>query len=325
VEAVRFPAASYTASVIPTEDQVRELYDSNPARFPRPAAPKAAPQPKPDPAADYAAVRPEVRAALVLQMAQQAAVKAASDLAFSIYDGKVTRDGIDSFLAAHKVKAETLAPFSADEEPKELPGATGAAKAAFELGADQFYSEAVPTPAGAVVLIWKSSIPSRQPLLAEVSGKVRTDAADNMKRLRFVEFGRTLRSAVERRVKAGETFDKAVAESAGGVKVDVKSLPPFSLKAPPRDLDPVAEQALEGLGKGQVSPMESNADEGVLVYAANEKAPATDDSNPLYGTVRSSLAARYAAADETSIMREYVDDELKKAGLITDKGLPESP
>jgi peptidyl-prolyl cis-trans isomerase D len=312
-DAVSFAAADFAGEQHPTDAQVRELFDAEPGRFPSPAA---KPGVKADPNADFAAAKAQVRAALVDDMARRAAVKAASDLAYALYDGKVARDQVGAFLAARGLKAQPLAPFSAEAGPAELGGSKQIASAAFELGPDRFYSEALPSPAGAVVLIWKSSQPARQPTFAEVRAKVLADATENQKRIRFVEFGRNLRASVEKRLAAGESFEKAVAASEGAVRAEVKTYPAFTLRSQPKDVDPVALQALEGLKKGAVSDMQATADKGILVYAADVKAPAVDESSARYEQLRSQIAASYAAADETSITREYVDAELKRADLL---------
>ena len=82
VDFVDFPAAAFASQATATEAEVREFYNSNPRRFPKPAAAKV-PAVKADPAADYAAVEPQVRAALLLEKAKRDAIKAASDLAYS--------------------------------------------------------------------------------------------------------------------------------------------------------------------------------------------------------------------------------------------------
>ena len=309
---VRFAASDYTAGIAPTDAEVREYYDSNPSLFPKPQAAKPAVA-KADPNADFAAVQAQVRQALILETARQGAVKAASDLAYALYEGKVSRDSLASFLASRKLKTESLAPFTREAGPAELEGSPEVANAAFELNAARFYSEGLPTKTGAVVLIWKELLPSREPALAEIREKVVADAKDNQKRIRFVEFGRTLRAGIERRLKSGEAFDKAVAAAAGGVKVEVKSLPAFTLRSQPRDVDPSVFSLLERLDKGGVTEMEATAEKGILVYAADKKVPVTDESNPLFAQYKLQLADTYARADATSIMRELVDGELKRS------------
>jgi peptidyl-prolyl cis-trans isomerase D len=312
VDCVQFPLANFMSGIAPTEADVRDFYGANPGRFPKPPAAKAAAA-RVDPAADFAAVQPQVRAALVNEIARRAAVKAASDLAYALYDGKVTRASVDSFLASRNLKAQPLAPFTSEAGPAEFGGSKEIAAAAFDLTADRFYSDGLPSPSGALVLIWKDSLPAREPALSEIRAKVVADATDEQKRTRFAEFGRTFKAGIERRLKAGESFEKAAAESAGSVKVEVKSYPAFTLRAQPKDVDPNVFQALEGLDKGGVSDMQATADKGIVVYAADKKAPIVDESNPRYAQIKAQLAASFARADETSVMREVVDNELKRS------------
>lgn len=311
VDYVRFPAAMFLSQASPTEAQVRDFYDSNPGKFPRPAAPKGSVV-KPDPAADYAAVQPQVRQALIAELAKGDAVKAASDFAYGLYDGKVTRASLDSFLASRKLTLESAAPFTSEAGPAELGHSKEIANAAFELNADKFYSEGIASPEGAVVLFWRQSIPSHQPAMADILDKVRSDATDNQRRIRFVEFGRSLKSGIEGRLRAGESFERAAAEAAGDVKVTVKAYPPFTLREQPHDVDQAVYQALDTLSKGTLSDMQATADKGVLVYASDKKAPVVDDANPRYAQVKGQLAASFAQADETSITREVVEQELKR-------------
>jgi peptidyl-prolyl cis-trans isomerase D len=253
-----------------------------------------------------------VRKALSGELAKQRAVKAASDLAYGLYEGKVTRASLDSYLAAHSLKIESLAPFTAEAGPAELGGSKEIANAAFELNADRFYSEGLPSPTGALVLIWRGSMPSRDPALSEIRARVVADATDNERRVRFAEFGRSLKAGIERRIKAGEAFDDAAREAAGTVKVAVKTYPPFTLRQQPHDVDQAVYQMLDTLDKGTVSGMETTADKGVVVYAADKKAPAVDESNPRYAQIRTQLAATFARTDETTIMREVVEQELRR-------------
>jgi len=313
VDAVIFPSAAYTAGITVTASDVRQLYESNPARFPKPAPAKGAPAVKSDPAADFAAVEPQVRQALVDDLAKRAAVKAASDLAYALYDGKVTPASLDSFLAAHKAVPRHLAPFTSDAGPGELGGSREVATAAFELNATRFYSEGLPTPSGAVVLLWKNSLPAHDPAFAEVRDKVRADALDNKKRLRFVEFGRALQAGTERGLKSGLTFEKAAAAAAADEKLTFKSYPAFTLRQRPKDVDPAVFGALDTLAKGGVSAMDAVADKGVIVYAADKQVPDVSASNPRYQQIRLQLAAYFAQADATSEMHEIVDDELRRS------------
>jgi peptidyl-prolyl cis-trans isomerase D len=311
-DCVEFPAEAYASKTSATDAEVRDFYYANPSRFPKPGAGKA-PSVKADPAADFAAVQPQVRAALLLEKARRASVKAASDFAYALYDGKVARGpSLDSYLSSQKLRVSSLAPFTLEAGPAELGGSREVAKAAFELSSSRFYSEGIPTPDGAVVLIWKESLPSREPLLAEVRDKVTADALDSAKRKRFIDFGQTLKAAVDRRLKAGEPFEKAAAEAAAPVKLEFKTYPPFTLRTMPQGLDPTVFDALEHLDKGAVSPMQPTAEKGVFVYAVDKKLPAVDPSNPRFMQVWSQLAMTFSQTDSTGILTDVVDREVKR-------------
>ena len=320
VSYAEFPALSLLPSINVTEDEVRAFYDSNPARFPKPAAQgadaaKAAA--KADPAADFAAVRPQVESTLKLERARREAAKAASDFSYELYERKLApgTPQFDAFLAERKIALKPLAPFTREAGPAELPGASEIAAEAFKLNKDHLYSDAVQTPTGAVVLFWKDLEPSRQPLFAEVRERVSADYIESEKRKRFVDLGRTLRSAIESRVKAGESFDEAAAAaaSAHSVKIDVKTPAAFTLRQPPQDLDYSVYSVLARLQKGGTSDMVIARDNGLIVHAIDKKVPAIDESNPEYTATRTQIAAGSARIAMNSIVRDMIEQELKKS------------
>jgi len=306
----------------PTDAEVRRYYEAHQDRFPKPAPAKVPPV-KPDPDADFKAAEPQVRAALQFEKAKRAAVAAASDFAYALYEGKVTRGtALDSFLAGHKTKVASLAPFTRDAGPAELGGSREIANAAFELNADRFYSEGIPSPGGAVVLIWKESFPAHEPLLVDVREKVRADAIDDLKRKRFIDFGRTLKAAIERKIRSGESFEKAAEEARGAVKLAVKSYPPFTYRDQPHDIDQAVIGVLDRLGKGSVSDMAITADKGFLVYAADKKTPPLNESNARFVQVRAQLAMAYARAEAFAVLQEVMDRELKRTDTSLKNALP---
>jgi len=315
-DAVVFPSAVYAAAAKADEADVRKFYDANPARFPKPTLAKGAPVVKSDPAADYAAVQPQVRQALLIELGHRAAVKAASDLAYALYEGKITPANVGAFLASHNLKPIHLAPFTEEAGPAELPGSPEIAKAAFELSATRFYSEGISTNGGAVVLFWKNSLPARNPTLAEVHDKAKADALDSKKRQAFNDFGRRLQAATQLGLKAGKTFEQAATAAASPEKVTFKTYPPFTLRQPPKEVDQAIFGLLDGLSKGGVSAMDSTAnDRGVIVYAADKKLPDLTASNPRYLELRGQLAASYARATGSAELREVADNEFERTQL----------
>ena len=314
---VDFPAAAHAGEVTLTDADVRAAYDANPARFPAPAKPaKSAKPAKPDPAADFAAVRPAVEASLRLEKARRLAVSAASDFAYSLYDDKVKAGpALEAYLAARKMSLKPLAPFSREDGPAELGGSPDLADAAFKLNADRYYSEAVPTPSGAAVLVWKETRPAHVPLLVDVRAKVVADFEENARRERFVALGRSLHAGILARLKGGATFEKAAAATAAaeGVKADVKVQPPFTLLSRPPTLNETVGGTLARLGKGELSDMALTADKGYLVYVLDKKAPSLSESNPRFAEARAQLAANAARMGSGSYLSQIVDQELKRS------------
>jgi peptidyl-prolyl cis-trans isomerase D len=317
---VNFPSANFLASVTVNDAEVRAYYDANPARFPKPAAATPAAPATPalpaDANADFAAVRPQVEAALKAERAQILALRAASDFVLSIYNGKVTQGpALEALLAAARLTAQPLAPFSREQGPAELGGSPEIADAGFRLDKDRYYSDPLPTPNGAAVLLWKEILPSQKPAFANVRAKVATDYVENEKRKRFVELGHTLRPQIETRLKAGDNFEKAIAAlpANNGVKFQVKSLPAFTARTRPQDLDFSVLDALENLEKGQVSELAVSADKGAFVYVIEKMAPDLSEANPEYLTMRNQLGQFSSRLASGAVISEIVDRELKRS------------
>lgn len=311
-----FSALSQIGSVQVTDADVRAYYDANPARFPKPAPADAKAPAKSDPSADFAAVRPQVETALKLERARRLAAKAASDFSYDLYQRKLTPGSpeFDAFLASRKVALKNLAPFTREDGPAEFGGSPEIATEAFKLSPDRTFSDAVNAPTGALVLFFKDLQPARKPSFAEVRDKVAADYTDGEKRKRFVELGRAVRTTLEARLKAGDTFDKAVASaaSANNVKIDAKMLPPFSRRQPPQDVDYSVFGALERLDKGRVSDMVIARDHGLIVYAADKKLPDLTPANPQFAAARNQIAMASSRIGAGSYLNDLVENELKR-------------
>jgi len=321
---VDFPAAPHLAAIKVTDAEVRAFYNADPSRFPsktKPPAPAAGANPKtpaitpPEtPDAAFASVRTDVAAALQQERARRAALKAASDFAYDLYENKVPAAGLDAYLAAHNLALKPLAPFSEDTGPKELGTATDIGAAAFKLDADHYFSEALPTPSGGAVLIWKGLEASRKPSLTEVRAKVAADYYEEQRRQAFVAQGQAVKTQLQSRLKAGDDFTKAAATvgSTLGVKIETNVLPAFTLVKPPAGLDDNVAATLEHLEKGTVSDLVSTADKGYLVYAIDRKEPDPKAAAARVAEIRGQLAAYSARSGSSAFLSEMVQNELKR-------------
>lgn len=318
---VAFPLLTYLRQAAVTDAEVRAYYDRDPSRFPKPAPAKdpkdktPAVTPKSDPAADYAAVKPQVEGALKLDKARNQAAKDASDFAFSLYQNKVTADGVTTYLEARHITEKKLSPFTEETVPPELGSSPEIGQAAFELSAEKFYSVALTTPAGSIVLLWKGSLPPRAPKLAEVSDRVKTDLMDEARRKAFADLGKKLKAQLAASLKAGQPFDKAVAAAAAAdtVKITAKTLPAFKLSEPPKDFNSTVGTALQHLNPGEFSDLDLSGDQNLLVYAFTKQAPDLKETSPRFAAVRIQKGSYLARMGTGEYLNELVEQESKRA------------
>jgi peptidyl-prolyl cis-trans isomerase D len=183
------------------------------------------------------------------------------------------------------------------------------------LNKDRLASDVLTTPAGAAILFWKETQPSRKPAFTEVKDRVATDYIENERRKRFVELGKTVKSQLEARLKAGDTLEKAVSavSASSGLKLETKTLPAFTLRARPQDLDYSVLGTLERLEKGQVSDMVINADKGLFVYAVDKKTPDVTEANPQFAETRKQIASYNGRFGASAYLSEMVETELKRS------------
>ena len=316
VSYIDFPAAAFADKVSFTEASLRAYYDANSARFLKPLSDKPAPASTPD--ADFAAARKQVEDAYKAERSMALANAAASDLAVALFDGKVTAASLDAFLTARKLSRKSLAAFNAESLPSELGTNRQVAEEALKTGPQRLFSDPVETGRGAAILVWNETLPARQPALAEVKDRVTADFTESEKRKRFSEAGVALRSALEARLKAGDTLAKAVAACAASIpaKLDTKSWPAFTLAKPPQDLDYSIYNAIESLPKGALSPMVTTVEQGLIVYAADKKLPSAEPTSPKFTEMRTRLAAYTASRNGSEVLSELVSAELAKSAPV---------
>ncbi|MDD2762490.1 MAG: peptidyl-prolyl cis-trans isomerase [Opitutaceae bacterium] len=319
VDYIEFRTADFMGAVTLNDNEVRAYYDENSARFPRPEQkvtgddkkPEAALQHNPD--ADFAAVRPQVEQALRVERAQRRAAKAAADLTVVIYEQRLKplTPAFEEFLAQGKFTLRSVAPFYRETVPPDLGWTPQVVEQALRLTADHPVSDALPTVTGSLVLFWHDTLPSYRPEFVQVRERVATDYKENERRKRFVEFGRTVRSQLEGRLKAGDPFDQASATIEP--KLETKTYPPFLYRQPPQAIDVTVYRALERLGRGQVSDMLLSEDKGYFIYVKDRKLPDLTETNPQYAATRAQLARLDAGLSQGLYLRELVAQELKKS------------
>jgi hypothetical protein len=172
----------------------------------------------------------------------------------------------------------------------------------------------MPTPTGAVVLLWKANLPPRQPQLAEVKDKVKADYVEAQRQQQFAALGAKIKAELASALKAGTSFDKAVSAAAASdkVKIAAKSVPTFKLSDQPRDLPPAVSAALGHLNAGEISDLQVNGNDGTLVYAAKKVSPKLDTANPRYAAMRAQAAAYFANITAGEYINQLVTREQQR-------------
>ena len=317
VDYVEIPATRFLAEIKLSDEEIRAFYDANPARFPAPAKTENADATpavgEVDPLdADFLAVKDQVSAAMRFDLARRMAAEAASDLTVALFDAKLSGDAYGKFLADRGMTLRNGAPFSLQSPPTFLSGSPQLARQAFNLTEQKPLSDPLTTATGAVVLVWRESIPSAPSLFVNVADKVRSDYVDNEKRKQFVELGRKIRSELKQKLDAGTAFAdaaKTVAESTG-TTIDTLSFAEFTRREPPTDFPYAAANALDKLNAGEVSDMVIANDKGVITYAKAKTAPVTDDSNPRFAELKQQIATFNSASTASATLQSLIANEL---------------
>lgn len=312
LSAVQFNSEEFIPVGVPMpEEQLRAFYNTNLARFPVPPDTAAKDAAAPVAGADnFAKVRPQVEAAFRAEMGSRAAVKVANDFAVALYERKAKANSAEltAFLASQKRTATAIEPFSPDTPPAAMPWLAYYGEQVSRLSQERYFSDPLPTPNGAVILLWNDALPSYQPGLAEVREKVASDYKENEKRKRFVAQGQMLNAKLNAAVKAGTPFEKAAADS----KLEVKPFTNFTLQDTPKDLPASAREALQTVKVGEVAPMIFTGEKGLLVYAAQKQLPDLTPGSPRFTEVRTRLMGYISSATGNAILGGLVKDELDK-------------
>jgi peptidyl-prolyl cis-trans isomerase D len=317
VDYIEFPAAAFADRVNVSDAEVRAFYDSNPARFPNPSranAPIPAIDEDDTSEADFAAVRPQVEAELRLERARRLAAQTASDLTVALFEDRADAASVEAAVRARGRTLQPAQPFSRNAPPRFLGTAQNTAEA-FRLGPSRPISDALVTPQGAVVLVWRENLDARPAEYAAVQEQVKQDYLENQRRQRFVAAGRQLRDRISARLANGETFAAAAAAEAAAqnVKLATASHGPFSRREPPSEVPFSALNTLERLEAGQISEMVMAGDEGILVHAANKSRPEISTDHERFTEVRTQMAQFNAGRNADDILREMVQTELARS------------
>jgi hypothetical protein len=166
------------------------------------------------------------------------AKKAANDFANELFAIQPVQPGNLAVLAKQKgLAAHRTAPFSEERGPVEFDAPASFTKAAFQLSADQPFSEIVTGPHAVYLLALASQLPSAIPSLEEIRSRVAEDFRDQSAVALARNAGTNFYVKVSVQMAAGKSFAQAAV--AGGRPPEL--LPPFSLST--RELPELGDHA----------------------------------------------------------------------------------
>jgi peptidyl-prolyl cis-trans isomerase D len=313
VASVEFLSSQFSAGLTFSDAELRAAYDANPARFPADDKTITAPD------ALFAAVRAKVETTLRAERSARAALAAASDLAVKLVEQNVKLADLPAFLAKNNLTLTEAGLIGRDIAPASLGGIAAATKLTpltQRLSADAPYSDPVSTPSGAALLVWRDTIAAHSPALAEVRTLAIAGYREAEQRRLFNAAGRQFRTAVAASVAGGKAFADAVAAAAtaASLKAEVKTIAPFTLASPPRDLDFSVFGALEKLPQGGVSEfITTRAANGILVHAIEKSTPPADPTSPAYTDLRTRLGEFLSSRIAASLLESAASAELAKS------------
>ncbi|MEY4487511.1 MAG: hypothetical protein RIQ79_19 [Verrucomicrobiota bacterium] len=314
VAAIQFPSKP-DESLKFTDAELRAVYDANTSRF-------AAEGQTAGTDAAFAAVRAKVETALRLDRANRAALAAASDVAVKLVEQNIKSADLAAFLIKEKLTLSEVGQIGRDTAPVVL-GGQGAvsrlAPIAQRLSADAPYSDPVPTPSGAALLVWRDNIAAHSPSLEEVRAPVLSAYRAAEQHRLFNEAGQTLRAAVQAALTAGKPFADAVtaAATAAGLKADIKTIAPFTTAEPPKDLDYSVFGALDKLAQGGLSQfITTRSANGVLVQVVEKSTPSADPTSSAYIELKERLNNYLGAQAAASLLADSASAELAKSAPV---------
>jgi hypothetical protein len=181
---------------------------------------------------------------------------------------------------------------------------------------ERFFSDVIPTRGGAAVVLYKGTIPARQPAFEEVRDDVAADWLAQRKRDLFVQQGELWREAILKGMQEGRSFKEAA--EAQGLQVqsfadfNAASMP-FQLRFWPGEFSMADSPMLlaRKMNPGDVSQMRLSGQQGTLLHVAARSIPEpAADENPQ--EILASLQKSYSDASGAMLIEGIAQRRLQE-------------
>lgn len=217
----------------------------------------------------------KIRQQIIRTQAMKEASKQALQFANVLFDVKpFAPDNLQKLAVSNGLTAAVSAPFSREDDPKDLQVGPDFSKAAFALTPDDPYAGPLQGQDGFYVISYDKQLPRETPSLDEVRDRVTTDFKRSQAMMQAQFAGRAFYQNLTNGMAQGKSFTNICAEA----HVQPKVLPPFSIST--RSLPEVEDlinltqlkQLAFSTSPGKVTPFQPTMDGGVVLYV-KEKLP----------------------------------------------------
>ncbi|MBN1404873.1 MAG: SurA N-terminal domain-containing protein [Opitutales bacterium] len=213
---VRFSTMPFVAQVeSPSEEQVQAFFERNKYRYaPAPVQKEDGSYERAEPVLDET-VRAAVVQDIIQSLALQAAAQKADEYTVALWREEVPQDSPRVIELAKSMGGtiSQIQPYARDAAPRHADLAPSQLNAQWELAtSERYFSDVLPGPGCASVLIYNSTLPSRQPAYEEVTVEVADTYQVSKKAELFIAYADQLRTSIEAGLDAGRQFADVAAE-----------------------------------------------------------------------------------------------------------------
>lgn len=311
-----FNAIEFRDQVEATDEQLVEYFTLNQDNYTKPALDATAEE-KTIPQT-FEEAKAQVKFDYQLAQGKRAAQETAQNIILSILEKEVPFDSDEfkAILSEAKAELKTTAPFAADETPIGTSWSQDTLATAFELSESRYFSDPILEGDTAIVLFFKSEIPSTVPGLEAIKEDVALDyRAEELRRLQVAR-GEELQKILSDAGASLETFE-AAAKEAG---LTTKTYEKFTRSAPAEELSPSIAYGISNLSQGDVTPMSIQGNAGQLAYVVEKETPVIEESGAEFETSSETLKVTYERYVVSQYISELASNELVRSGIADNNG-----
>ncbi|HCJ12215.1 MAG: hypothetical protein A2Y14_02230 [Verrucomicrobia bacterium GWF2_51_19] len=287
----------------PSEQELKAFYEANKKLFlPEAEDNKTLPA--------FEAIKDDVYSAYMKLLSSQMAEKAASELSYKLYEGKINlnSDAFNKLLADNQVAMKDLKPYSMKNIPKKSDIPQPLLQQALGLDSEHYYSDVASSDKATYILFFEAKLPEQILPFAKVRSRVLERCEKDKKQELFHQKGIELVQALQKEVDGGQSFIEA-AKKAGLELVEFKQ---YTVESKDKKVPFPVLNALSQLEKGKISAMLDVPQGGLIVYLVQKEVPAIDAKHPEVKQAQERIGNYTSRAVTQGMISEIIQKALEK-------------